>query len=112
MACRRVRRDPVRMAEGESWTGRLMWAPADRAAGKRGPRAVPAGIVAIGALVALMFTQGEGGPAWTRFAFVAAAAGLVAAAVLLWTARRPLTLALAIALIPLSVAGVAIGARW
>jgi hypothetical protein len=91
------------MAEGESWTGRLMWAPADRAAGARGPRAVPAAIVAIGAFVALMFTQGEGGPAWVRFAFVAAALCLAASAVLLWIARRPLTLALAVTLIPLAV---------
>jgi hypothetical protein len=108
MACSRVRGDPVRMAEGESWTGRLMWAPADRVAGTRGPRAVPAGVVAIGALVALMLARGEGGPAWTRFAFVAAAAGLVVAAVLLWIARRPLALAIAVALIPLAVAGVVV----
>ena len=98
----------MRMAEGESWTGRLMWAPADRVAGTRGPRAVLAGVVATGALVALLFTRDEGGPEWTRFAFLAAAACLVAAAVLLWIARRPLTLALAVALIPLAVTGVVV----
>jgi hypothetical protein len=98
----------VRMAEGESWTGRLTWAPADRVAGTRGPRALPAAVVATGALVALLFTRDEGGPEWTRFAFVAAAACLVAAAVLLWIARRPLTLVLAVALIPLAVTGVVV----
>jgi hypothetical protein len=82
-----------------------MQAPADRAAGTRGPRAKLAGLVALGALALLAFSSSSRDPAWTGIAFACAAATLTAAAVLLWTARGARAVVLGVVLIPLAVGG-------
>jgi hypothetical protein len=82
-----------------------MQAPADRAAGSRGPRAKLAGLVAVGGLLLLSFSSFSRDPAWAGIAFACAAATLMAAAVLLWIARGARTLALGVVLIPLAAAG-------
>jgi len=88
----------------DSTTGGLRLAPADRAAGARGPRAKLAGAVAIVALPVLAMSSFDRDPGWTVFAFAAAAGMLVAAAVLLWIGRNTRVLVLAVVLIPLGVA--------
>jgi hypothetical protein len=71
----------------------LLEAPADRPAGKRGWRAWLACGVAVAALPVLAFSStAEGGEGVPQ---LGVAAALVAAAVLLWTARRASALALA-----------------
>jgi hypothetical protein len=79
-------------------------APADRAAGRRGPRAKLAGVAAAGALVPLAFSSVSTDPGWARFAFGAAAALLIGAALLLWVARRRSAVAAGVALIVLGAA--------
>jgi hypothetical protein len=74
-------------------SGTLLEAPADRPAGQRGWRAGPACAVAVAALPVLAIaSSAEGGD---RVVGLVAAAALVAAAILIWTARRTLVLALA-----------------
>jgi hypothetical protein len=82
-----------------------MQAPADLAAGTRGPRAKLAGLVAVGGLWLLFSSSFERDPAWTGIAYACAAATLMAAAVLLWIARGARALVLGVVLIPLAVAG-------
>jgi hypothetical protein len=67
----------------------LLRAPADRPAGKRGLRAPLAGLVALATLFPLSASQFDAAdPAWTKTAFALAAVAWLAAAVLLWVARR------------------------
>jgi hypothetical protein len=84
----------------------LLRAPADRPAGRRGPRAPLAGLVALATLFPLSVAQFEpADPAWTRPAFaLAAAAGLVST-LLLWVARRRYFLVLAVGLALLGLVG-------
>jgi hypothetical protein len=105
MARSRLQGDPVTVSSAGSCSRRLMQAPADRAAGSRGPRAKLAGLVAVGGLLLLSFSSFSRDPAWAGIAFACAAATLMAAAVLLWIARGGRALALGVALIPLAAAG-------
>jgi hypothetical protein len=74
-------------------------APADRPTGERGGRAPLAGVVAVAALFPLTLGQVEArDPAWTRPVLLLAGVAGIAAAVLLWTGRRRLTLVLAVGL--------------
>jgi hypothetical protein len=84
----------------------LLLAPADRPAGRRGMRGPIAATVAIAALPALIFARAGDEPSWGRPVWLAAAAALIAGAILLWTARRPVMLgaALALVLVALSAA--------
>ncbi len=103
--------------------------PADRVAGSRGVR----GWIALAALVGSVITLelqdanatgggGSGprdfvwrldGPGWTRFALLATAVALAAAAVLVWLTRRSPLLGIALLLLPLAAVagGIAYGAR-
>jgi hypothetical protein len=81
----------------------LLRAPADRPAGKRGLRGPLAVVAVFAALVTLTYGSRWDMPAWGRVVMLAAGAGLVASALLLWTARRPLALAAAAALVALAV---------
>jgi hypothetical protein len=81
----------------------LLQAPADRPAGKRGLRGTVAAVATIAALVTLVYGSRWDMPAWGRGLMLAAGAGLIGAALLLWTARRPAALALAAALTALAV---------
>ena len=95
MARRAEGDDPVAM----TGTASQLRPPADRPAGKRGVRAPLAGVAAFAALFPLRAGQVEPrDPAWTRPGFLLAGLALIAAAVLLWVARRRVTLMLAIAL--------------
>jgi hypothetical protein len=101
---------------GPRW---LVVAPADRAAGRRGLRGVLAAITAPAALLALAargfngsgggsdgpreFSWKLDGPDWTNRSLLVVAAALVLAALLLWAARRPWTVALGVLLVPLAL---------
>jgi hypothetical protein len=87
-------------------SGRHLTAPADRPAGKRGWRAMPAFVVTVAALPALAFSAGDVDPRWTGVAFLFTAIALLVAGALLWTARRYAGVALAAGLV---VAGLAAG---
>jgi hypothetical protein len=105
-------------AGGPRW---LAVAPADRAAGRRGLRGILAAITALVALLALaargLNGSGTGssgrrefeykldGPTWTNHAMLAVVAALVLASLLLWAARRPWTVALGLALVPVAIGG-------
>lgn len=93
--------------EGVEATGirRILRSPAERPPGKRGLRGVAACVAAAGALVPLAFSSGTGDPGWVRPVFISVAVGMTLGATLLWVARRPVTLALGIGLLLLSVAG-------
>jgi hypothetical protein len=71
----------------------LLRAPADRPAGKRGARGAIAAVAALGSLVPMIFFQNAGDSAWARPGIAAGSLGLIAGAVLLWTARRRLVVA-------------------
>jgi hypothetical protein len=87
---------------------RLLEAPADRPAGHRGGRAVAAFVVAVAGLPAVGFSTNSDSPGWTGAAYLFAAAALISAAVLLWTARRPVGLGLAAVLVTAAVAAGAV----
>jgi hypothetical protein len=87
-------------------SGRHLTAPADRPAGQRGGRVLPAFVVTVAALPALAFSAADVDPRWTGVAFLFTAMALLVAGVLLWTARRPAGLTLAAGLV---VAGLAAG---
>src|SRR5688572_4637529 len=71
----------------------LLRAPADRPAGKRGARGWLAALAAFSSLVPMAFFQNAGDSAWARPGIVAGSLGLIAGALLLWTARRRLVVA-------------------
>jgi hypothetical protein len=81
----------------------VLRAPADRPAGQRGIRGVAAAVVTVAALITLTYGSKLDMPVWGRFVMLGAGAGLVAAAVLLWTARRGGAIALAAGLLVLAV---------
>jgi hypothetical protein len=81
----------------------LLQAPADRPAGKRGLRGPLAAVAVFAALITLTYGSRWDMPVWGRFVVLGAGAGLVGAALLLWTARRPGALVLAAALAALAV---------
>jgi len=81
----------------------LLQAPADRPAGKRGLRAPLAAVAVFAAVVTLAYGSRWDMPAWGRLVMLAAGAGLVASALLLWTARRPSAVAVAAALVAVAV---------
>jgi hypothetical protein len=72
---------------------KLLDAPADRPAGERGWRAPVAYAIAVAAVPTLALSYGIG--AREGAAYLAVAAALLTAAVLIWTARRPHALVLA-----------------
>jgi hypothetical protein len=89
---------------GAMASGALLRAPADRPAEARGWRARLAGGVALAALPVLAISSAtEGGE---RAANLLSTAALVAAAVLIWTARRPSGLVVAGGLVVAAVAAV------
>jgi hypothetical protein len=86
-------------------------APADQVAGRRGPRAWLALVATLAAFAALAARGGANsngatldweldGPEWVDPVLVAAAVGLGLVAMLLWAARRPLVVTLALAVLP------------
>jgi hypothetical protein len=81
----------------------LLEAPADRPAGTRGIRGAAAAVATLAALVTLTYGSRWDMPVWSRFVMLGAGTGLVGAALLLWTARRPAALVLAAALVALAV---------
>ena len=81
---------------------RILDPPAARPVGARGPRGVLAWVVAIVALVAILYIGWDEDPGWTVLVSAAAAVALTLAAVLLWVARRPYALAGAAALVVLA----------
>jgi hypothetical protein len=81
----------------------VLLAPADRPAGERGIRGVAAAVVTFAALVTLTYGSKWEMPVWGRFVILGAGVGLVAAALLLWTARRPAVLVLAAGLVVLAI---------
>ena len=82
--------------------------PADRPAGKRGLRGPLAALVAIAAFYPYALSQFGDEPSWGKPVWLAAAAALIAAAVLLWTGRRAVTLAPDVCLTPIGPVMVAI----
>jgi hypothetical protein len=106
----------------KSLTAPTLRAPADRPPWRKGIRAPLAFLAVIGAFWAALNFQTDGdeifgfrsaaihytldGPGWVHWAFVLACPALLAAAVLLWIARRPATVALALLLFAVSLASV------
>jgi hypothetical protein len=102
-------------------TAPTLRAPADRIGGRRGWRGRLAVLAVLGALVTLVLSRatesgswsGGGwaveysadGPSWTGPTLVAATIALVLAALLLWVARSPALLGVALALAAVAVAG-------
>jgi len=86
-------------------SGGLLQPPSERPAGRRGPRGTIAAIVALGALIPLAFARFADETSWAQPVMLLAIAALVAAATLLWTARRSGTLAVAVALVALGGVG-------
>ena len=74
----------------------LLRAPADRPAGKRGARGFVAAVAALSSLVPMVFFSNAGDSAWARPGIAAGSLALIAGAVLLWTARRRLVVAVAV----------------
>ena len=74
----------------------LLRAPADRPAGKRGARGFVAAVAALSSLVPMVFFRNAGDSAWARPGIAAGSLALIAGAVLLWTARRRLVVAVAV----------------
>ena len=85
--------------------GGLLKPPSERPAGRRGPRGPIAALAALAALIPLVFGRFADETSWGQPVLLLAFAALIAAAVLLWTACRSLTLAAAVALIVLGGAG-------
>jgi len=106
----------------KSLTDPVLRAPADRRAWRRGIRAPLAFLALIGAFwAALNFNTDRDeifdfgapaihytldGPTWVHWTFVLACPALLASALLLWTARRPATVALGLVLFAVSLASV------
>lgn len=92
---------------------KLLRAPADRPAGRRGVRGPVAAVAALAAIVPLSFQRLADESSWAGPATLAAGLTLIAGALLLWTARRRVALAAAILLIVAGGLGaiVAIGAE-
>jgi len=105
-----------------SLTAPLLRAPADRRAWRRGIRAPLAFVAVIGAFWAALNFHTDpqeifgfrspvihytlDGPGWVHWTFVLACPTLVASAVLLWIARRPVTVTLGVLLFAVSLASV------
>jgi hypothetical protein len=81
----------------------LLHAPADQPAGERGIRGVAAAVVTFAALVTLTYGSKWDMPLGSRMVMLAAGAGLVTAALLLWTARRRGGIVVAAGLVVLAV---------
>jgi len=84
---------------------RLLHAPADRPAGRRGARGGLAAAAALGAVLPLSLSRFTDDPSWAGPGLAAFGLALLGGALLLWTARRPATLGAAVALVVLGVAG-------
>lgn len=86
-------------------SGGLLKPPAERPAGRRGPRGPIAAIVALGALIPLAFARFADETSWARPVMLLAIAALICGALLLWTGRTRVTLVAAVALVALGGAG-------
>jgi hypothetical protein len=83
----------------------LLQPPADRPAGRRGPRGPLAAVAALGGLLPLAFSGPADETSWGQPAMIVAGATLIGGAVLLWTARRRVAVAAAFALVVLGAVG-------
>jgi hypothetical protein len=83
---------------------RLLEAPADRPAGRRGWRGWLACAAAVAALPALGSSTYSDGPGWTGPVYLFAALALTWSAVILWTARRRAVLGLSAVMVAAAVA--------
>ena len=98
----------VHMTEAAS-PSRLLRPPADRPTGKRGPRGPTAAVAALAGLVPAAFARNATAVVWAQPALLAAAVALLAAALLLWSGRRRVALAMALVLALAGVAGTVAG---
>ena len=85
--------------------GGLVKPPCDRPAGRRGPRGPIAAIAALVALIPLGFGRFADETSWGQPVMLLAVGVLICGALLVWTARRSVTLAAAVALVALGGAG-------
>jgi hypothetical protein len=83
-------------------------APADRPAGQRGWRAWAACAVAVAAIVVIAISKVSEGTGATHVAHLVAAATLISAAALVWTARRRHVLMLAVGLTAAAIGAVVV----
>jgi hypothetical protein len=79
--------------------------PSERPAGRRGVRGTVAALAAVGGVVPLLFLNADARTAWAEPVIVAAAVTLFCGAALLWSARRPVWIALAAVAIAAGIAG-------
>ena len=92
-------------------SGGLLKPPSERPAGRRGPRGPIAAIVALGALIPLAFARFADETSWAQPVMLFAIAALICGALLLWTARRSVTLAAAVALVAFGAAAAVVAIR-
>jgi hypothetical protein len=78
--------------------------PVDRAAGRRGVRALMVYVAVLAAVVVLSLSGFNPDPGWTDPAMKGAAAAMIVGAGLLWFARRPLGVAVGVALLAAGLA--------
>ena len=85
--------------------------PSERPAGRRGVRGTVAALAAVAGVVPLPFLNADAHTAWGEPAIVVAALALFGGAALLWTARRPVWIAMAAAMVVAGITGatVAVG---